>query len=177
MPSCRLSRRRQTRKDDHPAKVVCRLMRTSGHKLNLRLFAAIVAVAATISSHSALLMFIADFDASCSMVCCVREGFCCCNPGPYAEKRGDGSRDRFLLAELQSKCPEGCIPVRLSIRTYSNDLHRDAFNHNLDLAGSALCRESIVWCAISDLILNLSPPRAPPSLHQDNPEAGLQAWT
>ena len=96
------------------------------------------------------------------MACCVKEGFCCCNPH-HASVKGQVSDDKPRLNEpdLSASCPEGCAP---SAR-FSNLLLR----HHL-LAGAQqviVDKPPVIFLddvvAASDLVNSgSSTPRAPP---------------
>jgi hypothetical protein len=123
------------------------------------LCAALFLLIAALSAPIALAAHTAD---ACGMACCVKEGFCCCNPH-HASVKGQVSDDkpRVTEADLSASCPEGCVPTGRS----SNLLLRSQL-----LAGaqqifsdepSVLFLDEVV--PASDLVNSgSSTPRAPP---------------
>ncbi|MEK6285571.1 MAG: hypothetical protein AABO57_07510 [Acidobacteriota bacterium] len=124
------------------------------------LFAALFLLIAAVSAPIVLATQTAD---ECGMACCVKDGYCCCNPH-HASVKGQVSDDkpRISEAELFASCPEGCAPTG----RFSNLLLRE---HLRAGAQQAFADEPPVTflervVAVRDLIDGgSSAPRAPPS--------------
>jgi hypothetical protein len=123
------------------------------------LFAALFLLIAAVSGPVTLAAQTAD---ACGMACCIKEGFCCCNPHHATVKgRVSDENPHLSQADLSASCPQGCAQTA----RFSNQL----FRHHLQTSAQQLVADepSIVFIeelvAASDLFSSgSSGPRAPP---------------
>src|SRR5215510_11286895 len=99
---------------------------------------------------------------TCSMGCCVEAGHCCCLPA-HARVEGQVPSEgaRFETAQVQSRCPAGCLShgsSHLSFRDGSDSSGRGAL-----LSASAHRDRSGPDRSIDSLLHSSSSPRAPPA--------------
>ena len=96
------------------------------------------------------------------MACCIKEGFCCCNPH-HATVKGKVSNDKPHLRQpdLSASCPQGCAQTaRFSNPLLRNHLQTGAQQIVNDGPSIVFIEELI---AASDLFsFGSSGPRAPP---------------
>ncbi|MFY9558004.1 MAG: hypothetical protein WAV20_15830 [Blastocatellia bacterium] len=99
----------------------------------------------------------------CGMACCVKDGYCCCNPH-HASVEGQVSDDkpRISEAELSTSCPEGCATSVRALKLFVRDNLRAGGQPVLFGEPSVICPQQVVF--IRDLVDSASSgPRAPPS--------------
>ncbi len=124
------------------------------------LCAALFLLAAAVSAPITLATQTAD---QCAMACCVKEGYCCCNPH-HASVKGQISDDKPHISEpeLSASCPEGCAtavrPSNLLLRSHLRTGAPQAFADEPPV----MFLEQVV--AVRDPVdCGSSPPRGPPS--------------
>src|SRR6185503_12303799 len=88
------------------------------------LFAALFLLVAAFATPATLASQTSD---ACGMVCCVRDGFCCCIPHRASVKgQIPDNRPRLSEAELVSSCPESCAPAGRSSNLLRNHFRAGA---------------------------------------------------
>ena len=123
------------------------------------LMAALILLIGAVSAPISLAAQTAD---ACGMACCIREGFCCCNPHHASVKRqaSDG-KPRISEFILTASCPEGCaVGVRSSKLPFRSHL-RNGAPQTLGDEPQPIFPEPVI-AVHSSIESGSFPPRAPP---------------
>jgi hypothetical protein len=133
--------------------------RPSGLARLRALCAALALLIAAVSAPIALATKMAD---ACGMVCCVKEGKCCCNPGRSIvqgqTKPGFPSLREVAVA---APCPKGCATTASSTLYRLRDIAQPSAHHAI-LADPTASRSHNVITTIHQRNLERSAPRGPP---------------
>jgi len=101
---------------------------------------------------------------ACSMVCCIEDGFCCCNTDQSSSDGLTPDDDTGIHAVgVSSRCPEGCAnpsftnPIQFRGGTGQTD-------HQIGPDSSDARASHQIIIARRSALSDSSPPRAPPAL-------------
>jgi len=132
-------------------------------KRSARIRAAVAALFLLIGALSTPVILATQSADECGMACCVKDGFCCCNPH-HATVKGKVTEDgpRFNDADLFAPCPQGCAPASESARQTIRVQERTAVPQALHTESNIHFVEHVV--PHYDRLASTSrSPRAPPS--------------
>jgi len=133
------------------------------HTRSARIRAAVAALFLLIGALSTPVILATQSADECGMACCVKDGFCCCNPH-HATVKGKVTEDgpRFNDANLFAPCPQGCAPAIEYARQIIRLQQRTAIPQALRAESNIHFIEHVV--PRYDCLASTSrTPRAPPS--------------